>query len=534
MSSRELYKLVTFITMMVPLAFAACSTPTSKEATQVGADPPLRVATYAGLESLDPIWTTAYNVRSHSYLVYDTLFAMDQTGQPQPQMVATWAVSPDQKIWTFKLRDGLKWDDGTAVTSTDCIASLKRWSERDGMGQQLFGDVESLTAPDAKTIVMTLRAPDDSVLQALAKISSNVPFMMPQRVAETSAFQQIKDSTGSGPYMFVAKDWVPGLKAVYVKNPYYVPRSDPSSLAAGAKIAKADRIELIYYPHQADAARALINGYVQYMESPSTAVLPMLEADKGIAIEPSAPPGSIGMMRFNSLIPPFNNPQIRHAAIIAVNQADYMTAAFGTDHRWWTTCYSIYPCGTTYATDTGNWVMKLGNPAAAAYTLKKAGYDGTPVVILDPVDIPVLAAFTKVTAEELRKIGMNVEVQAMTWDQLVRRRVNDGPVAKGGWNLFDTWWMSADLKDPSAIAFSGNPVTGWYGGPADSTLEQDRLHFTQAASDADRREIAAMVQKQVLSNGTFAILGQFFEPIAYRANITGITSPVQFYWGLSN
>src|SRR5208283_4620653 len=129
------------------------------------------------------------------------------------------------------------------------------------------------------------------------------------------------------------------------------------------------------------------------------------------------------------------------------------------------TCYSIFPCGTPYATDAGNWSMKLANPAAARYALKQAGYDGTPVVVLDPVDIPVLAAFTKVTVQTLKDIGMNVQVEDMTWDQMLKRRINRG--AENGWNVFDTWWIADDIATPQAIAYSGDSQNGWIGWPSD-------------------------------------------------------------------
>jgi peptide/nickel transport system substrate-binding protein len=531
MTLTQLRKLALSATMLAPLAIGGFAPSAAQAGTQLKSTPSiLRIAVHVGLETLDPITTTAYIDRTHGYLVYDTLFAMDKNFQPKPQMVDHWTVSPDQKTWTFVLRDGLKWSDGTDVTAADCVASLERWGKRDGTGQQLFEDIASLTAPDSKTIEMQLKAPDDTVLDALAKLSSNVPFMMPERIAETSPYKSITDPTGSGPYMFVMKDWVPGAKAVYVKNPYYKPRSDPPSLAAGAKIAHADEIELIHYADPKAAAKALIDGYVQYDESPPMSVVPMLEADQNIIVEPTAPPGAVGMLRFNAAIPPFNNPAIRRAVLEAIDQTAYMEAAFGVDPRWWHTCYSIYPCGTTYATDAGNWIMKLANPQAARYALENAGYKGTPVVVLDPVDIPVLADFTNVTVKMLKDIGMTVKVENMTWEEMLKRRNNRGTT--NGWNVFDTWWIADDISSPQAIAYSGDPKTGWAGWPDDPKLEKDRMAFAVATTLADQQATAAQVQEDVLHDATVGILGQFFEPIAFSKNLTGLTTPVQFFWNL--
>ncbi len=532
MSLRQLRKLALSATLLAPVMLgggmveSAYAGPQPKPAPSV-----LRVSVHVGLETLDPIATTAYIDRTHGYLVYDTLFALDKNLQPQPQMVDRWTVSPDQKTWTFVLRDGLKWSDGTDVTAADCVASLERWGKRDGMGQQLFSDITSLTASDNKTIVMQLKAPDDMVLYSLGKLSSNVPFMMPARIAQTSPYVSIKDPTGSGPYMFVMKDWVPGEKAVYVKNPYYTPRSGAPSLAAGAKIAQADKIELIHYTDPKAAAKALMNGYVQYDESPPMSVVPMLEADQNIVVEPTSPPGSVGMMRFNTTIPPFNNPAIRRAVLEAIDQTAYMKAAFGSDPRWWRTCYSIFPCGTPYATDAGNWIMKMANPQAARYALEKAGYKDTPVVVLDPVDIPVLAAFTDVTVKMLKDIGMTVKVENMTWEEMLKRRTNQG--AENGWNVFDTWWIADDIATPQAIAYSGDPKTGWVGWPNDPKLEADRAAFVEATTLADQQAKAGLVQQDVLNDATVGILGQFFEPIAFNKSVSGLTTPVQFFWEMT-
>ena len=81
------------------------------------------------------------------------------------------------------------------------------------------------------------------MLLGLSKPSSNVPFMMPKRVAETDPSKQIEDFTGSGPFIFKKDEWRPGDKTVYVKFDKYKPRSEPASGMAGGKVVKVDRVE---------------------------------------------------------------------------------------------------------------------------------------------------------------------------------------------------------------------------------------------------------------------------------------------------
>jgi peptide/nickel transport system substrate-binding protein len=170
----------------------------------------LRFIPQADLRSIDPIWTTAYVTRNFGYLVFDTLFSLDKDFKPQPQMVDRWTVSDDKLTYRFTLRDGLKWHDGQPVRAADCVASLKRWGQRDTLGQKLMEAVADIKAIDDKTFAISLKSPFPLILDALGKLSSNVPFMMPERLAKTDAYQQIPEAIGSGPFKFVKEEWVPG------------------------------------------------------------------------------------------------------------------------------------------------------------------------------------------------------------------------------------------------------------------------------------------------------------------------------------
>jgi peptide/nickel transport system substrate-binding protein len=169
----------------------------------------IKAVMHSDVKILDPIWTTAYIQRNFGYMVWDTLFAMDEKFQVKPQMVDKWDVSPDKLTWTFTLRDGLLWSNGTPVTSEDCIASIKRWAAKDSMGQKMMGSVAGFEAVNDKTFKMKMKEPYGLVLESLGKPSSNVPFMMPKKTADTDPNTQIKveDVIGSGPFIFKADEW---------------------------------------------------------------------------------------------------------------------------------------------------------------------------------------------------------------------------------------------------------------------------------------------------------------------------------------
>ena len=147
----------------------------------------LRAVLHSDLKIVDPIWTTAYMSRNYGYMVYDTLFAMDENLDIKPQMVESWTVSDDKLTYTFKLRSGLRWHDGAEVTAEDAVASIKRWGDKDSLGQKLMEFTTALKAVDKDTFTLTTKEQFGLVLMALAKPSSNVPFIMPKRIASTPA-----------------------------------------------------------------------------------------------------------------------------------------------------------------------------------------------------------------------------------------------------------------------------------------------------------------------------------------------------------
>src|SRR5215510_15945210 len=366
------------------------------------AETSLRVVMHSDLKIIDPIWTTAYISRNHGYMIYDTLFAMDAKGEIRPQMVDRYEVSKDALTYTMTLRDGLMWHDGTPVTSEDCVASIKRWAAKDSMGQKLMTFVREIQAVNPKTLRIVLKEPTGLVLSGLGKPSSNVPFMMPKRVAETDPNTQISDTIGSGPFIFKKDQWKPGEKAVYLKNPNYKPRPEPPSGFAGGKVVKVDRVEWVWIADPQTQINALINGEIDFIEAPPHDLLALAEADPNIAFRVVAPMGRQYAFRFNVLHKPFDNAKIRQAVAYALNQRDFLEATVGNP-KYYLECKSLYPCGSPLETSKG-WEDKLeSNAAKARELLQQAGYDGTPVVLMQSTDIASLSNLAPVAKSLLEK-----------------------------------------------------------------------------------------------------------------------------------
>jgi peptide/nickel transport system substrate-binding protein len=478
---------------------------------------------HSDLRIIDPGFTTAYITRDHGYMVYDTLLATDSSFKIQPQM-ADWKVSDDKLTYTFTLRDGLKWHDGTPVTAGDCVASLKRWGRNDSMGQKLMDFTASIEPTDAKTITLKLKEPYGLVLESIGKPSSLVPFMMPKRLAEAPPGQQIKEQIGSGPFKFVQSEFQPGVKTAYEKNKDYVPRKEPPSWTSGGKVVKVDRVEWITMPDAQTAVNALQSGDIDFMENPSFDLLPLLERNKNLKTETLNTLGFQTLGRMNFLYPPFDNVKIRRAAFLAMNQKSVLDALVGNP-KYYKICGAVFICDTPLATDVGSDSLVNGNGMAEAKKLlAESGYDGTPVVVMAPGDVVALKAQPIVAAQLLREAGFKVDVQATDWQTVVARRASQKPPKEGGWNMFFTNWVAADAVNPIAnVSISGKGKNGgWFGWPEDARMEAMRDAFARSLSPEEQKKIATEIQKEVYDQVIYIPLGQYRVVSAWRKSLSGV------------
>lgn len=493
----------------------------------------LRVVPHANITILDPIWTTAFVTRNHGYMIYDTLFGTDGEGRIKPQMVDKWSVSKDRLSWTFTLRDGLAFHDGAPVTSADVVESLKRWASRDSFGGVLAKSVDSYAAPDAKTFTIKLKQPFGVMLEALGKPSSNVPFIMPARIAATPGSEQIKEYIGSGPYKFVASEFKPGEKLVYVRNEKYKPRAEPPSGTAGGKNVYLDRVEWVIIRDPQTQFNALVAGEVDIIEQPTFEQYASLKAQRDIKIVDAIPDGLQYIFRPNHLHPPFNNVKIRRAAMLALGQEAHLKTQVGTPGLY-KFCKSIYPCGTPFASDNAGIYTGAADPKKAAALLKEAGYDGKPIVLMRPTDLAAIAKLPLVAKQQLEAAGFKVDLQQMDWATLVARRAKMDPPEKGGWNAFMTAWTAGDIQNPLTMAMlNAAGEKGWFGWQDDKVIEELKVKFAQAATDAEKKKLAEQLQLRAIETVSHVHLGQYNNPAALRNNIEGLVpGGAQVYWNI--
>jgi peptide/nickel transport system substrate-binding protein len=496
----------------------------------------LRFAPQANLANLDPIWGTQYVVRNASALIWDTLYGIDSNLEIKPQMCAGHETSADGLTWTFTLRRGLKFHDGSPVTPADVIASINRWAVRDPLGQLLKARTDTLEPVGDMGFRFRLKRPFSKMLFALGKNNTPVLFIMPARIAATDPFQQITEYVGSGPMRFVRNEWVPGSLAAFERFADYVPREEAADWLAGGKRMGFDRIEWRILPDPGTAAAALQNGEIDWWETPLPDLVPQLRRNRNVAVDIADPFGNIGAFRFNHLHAPFNDVRARRAIQMALNQEDYMRAVVGSDDALWKALPSFFTPDTPFYTEAGGDILKgPRNIEGARRLLAESGYNGQPITVLVGTDQAPLNAMGQVTNALLRSLGMNVDYVATDWGTVGQRRAQRTPPGQGGWHIFHTWHAGADCITPasySAIRTHGDGA--WFGWPNNADIERAIATWFDAPDQATEKAAMEQVNRLSMEFATWVPTGFYRGYQAWRRNLNGVVKgPLPFFWGVT-
>ncbi len=477
----------------------------------------LRVVPQSDLRVLDPHATQATITRIHGLMIYDTLYAMDETLQPRPQMVASSKVSDDKLTYEFTLRPNLAFGNGQKVTTADVLASIPRAAKQDPLMQVMMKRVAALEALDDSTFRIRLSKPFPLVEAALA--ANNAMILRAEDIAAAGS-GVLSTTTGSGPFRFVRSEYLAGAKVVYDRNPYYVPRDEPADGLAGGKRVLVDRVEWIVIPDLQTRIAALLKGEVDLLDQLPHDGIQSLRSHKEIEVAVVNKLGNQAFMRLNTLFPPFNDVRVRQAIALTVQQSDYLSAAFTEDPTWWRECFAYFGCGTPNQSEAGSEPYRKPDLERAKALLKEAGYNGEPVVVLSSHEIPLIGALAAVTADALRKIGMNVDLQESDWGTLVVRRAKQEPPARGGWSIFSSGTDVPIIAQPATNILidtrcDRNNYAGW---PCSEKLEAMR---TDLMDDPGQAKIATY-NAALWGELPTILLGQYLQPVAWRKAVSGL------------
>jgi peptide/nickel transport system substrate-binding protein len=490
----------------------------------------LRVAPITDVQLLDPVTGSAWVNVVAGAMIYESLFAPDAALNPRPQMAESWSVSEDGLAWRFTLRPGLRFHDGQPVTTGDVIASMRRWMAV--TNNPLRTLTAEMTADDARSFTWRLNRPFPMMLDLLAAVPSRFPAVMPARDL-TEPGKPVTSGIGSGPFRWNAALRVPGARAVFDRNPDYVPRSEPPDGLAGGRVVKVDRVEWVVIPDPATAAAALQRGEVDLWERPSVDLVQLLAKNPDVRMQTLTPIATQTVFRPNALHPPFTDKRARQALNYVFDQADQMAAGYG-DESLWRRCNSYFICGGPYGTEAGAEGFRQ-DLAKARALLAEAGYRGERLTFISTHDIPWIGQQAEVAADALKRAGVNVEMVWADWGSTAARMNNQAASAEGGWDLFLVTMtgpvMSSPLVNPAIdMRCDRKNLWGW---PCDPGVEALRQAFLDAA-EADRPAALERLSRALAEASPYRVLGQAQQLLAFRRSVTGVlSSPVIAFWNVA-
>jgi peptide/nickel transport system substrate-binding protein len=496
----------------------------------------LKVVPSADVAELDPTRASNQIGRIYSQMVFDTLFALDGTLSPKPMMVDKENVSADRLTYTFTLRSGLKFQDGSPVTTRDVIASLNHWMNGSATGGELKSRLVSMSIIDPLTFTMVLNQRFGLLEFLLAGAGAPIAGIMREADANRPPTVPLTDPVGSGPFRYVASERESGHRVVFERNPYYLPRAEPPDGAAGARIVKVDRVEWDIMPDPTTAANALVTGEVDFWDTVTPDLVPFLR-QHGITVRRTASLPAVAWVRPNFEIPPFNDPRARQALALLIDQKDFMEAVAGNSP--WSTCYSFSVCGSLLGTEVGSEEYRKPNIARAKALLAQAGYKGQPVVIVGTPQLPISDIMSQILAQRLREAGVNVDLQMGDWATIYNRMNTPHlPIGQGGWNVGATYSLGGTIFSPLTNAgldtSCGPRATSRMGFPCDPEGETLRAAVIAAPDEPTRDAAFAAFQQHMWQFIPYVPAGQFDMQNAYGKNISGVLGGyVISYWNIS-
>jgi peptide/nickel transport system substrate-binding protein len=374
---------------------------------------PLRIGMAGAVTSMDPHYYNATPNNTIALHVFEPLIAQDANGKPIPALATSWKAVSDT-VWEFKLRDGVKWHDGSAFTGKDVAFSLERVKNVPGAPggfASMVNAIKSVEVVDPLTVRVTTAqpAPNTPIFMTFLAIVSE----QHGRNAATGDYNSGKAMVGTGPYKF--SKYVAGDTVELVRNDQWW----------GAKPEWA-RVEFKMVPNLAVRTTALLSGDLDVIEAPSATDLPRLKADPKVAIYSTR---SIRVAYINPVVKPsdeadpvtdasgkkieptpLQNAKVRHALSLAINRKAIVDRVMlGTAEA----TGQIMPSGTFgYSPD---FKIPPYDPAAARKLLTEAGYPkGFNITMTAANDrTPYNVEVAQAIAQMWSRIGVNTKVNGV-------------------------------------------------------------------------------------------------------------------------
>lgn len=451
--------------------------------------------------NLDPHITQVAMVAELTRPVYETLLTVDEDFAVQPMLAESYTRSDDGLTYTFELREGLTFHDGSVLDSADVVASMERWTRLSQPGQTDFPGA-TWAAPDANTVVLTVTTPSFLHLLNLSSRLLNVPVVMPSEIIEAGGDDPINEVIGSGPYRFV--EWKADQNLTLEKWADYQSVDAPASGLAGKKDAQVDTIVFEFVKDATTATAGLQTGQYDVTLAVGPDSVPQLEADPAVALGTyQISPINIAYNLHNG---PMSNVDLRQAVNTGMDRSGIMLAAVGSEDAFDLVHHNMTkPWEALWNTEVGKAGYNTVDTAAAKALLASGGYAGEPIKLLTTSDFPEAHNAAVMLQAQLEELGMTVQLEGLEWAAFIEKYLND----QSSW---DIGLIPQVVKnDPTqTIGFvPGNP----------GYLESDRLdallsEYRAAPTIAEAQELFNDMQQYVEDVRPLSRIGDSHERFA--------------------
>ena len=441
----------------------------------------MRVGNLGEPPALDAHWTTASITETLTNHIYEGLYSLDKDKKPIPMLADSHTVSKDGLVYTFKLRQGIKFHNGKEMTSEDVVPSLARWGKQSIYGKSLFAQVDTWKAIDKYTVEMKLKEKSAIVLISLA-VPNNFGAIYPKEIAEK--FEPAVKATeyiGTGPYKLA--EWKPDQYIRMVRFDEYKSRAEKPTGYGGGKTAYVDEIRWVPVPEVATRVAQVETGELDFADDLN------LDAFDRIKRNPGARP--IVSKPYYWLVAVFNkkeglmtNQKLRQAWQAAIDIEPIMKTVAGGKSEFYRMDNSLAPVEiTAWHTKLSGLPWNERNKDKAKRLLQEAGYKKEPIRFVTTQEYKWMYDFALLTKQQLEDVGFNIDLQVVDWATLVKRRNNSKE-----YDAFTTG-MGA-FYDPTHHIYLTSSWPGW-------NTDEDILTLqSELARETDPKKRTALWEKQ--------------------------------------
>ncbi len=382
----------------------------------------LRVGNVGEPPALDAHWTTASITETLANHIYEGLYSLDENSRPIPMLAEGHAVSPDGLMYTFKLRQGVKFHNGKEMTSEDVVASLKRWGQQSPYGKALFAQVADLRAVDRYTVELMLKEKSAIVLISLANPSA-FGAIYPKEIAEKfPPPAKVTEFTGTGPFKLA--EWKPDQYIRMVRFDDYKARNERPNGYGGGKTAYVDEIRWVPVPDVATRVAQIETGELDFADDLNLDAYDRLKANPNVRPIVAKPYYWL-IAIFNKKEGLMTNQKLRQAWQAAIEIEPIMHNVAGGRPEFYRLDSSLaFVENTAWHTKVPGLPYNERNKEKARRLLKEAGYKGDPIRFMTTQEYKFLYDFALLTKQQLEDVGFNIDLQVVDWATLVKRRNN--------------------------------------------------------------------------------------------------------------